>query len=568
MFKSMKIANKLIISFITVVLIASISGAVGLALLNTLDKGYGEALITNGFVQGDIGNYNAYINKGSALVRDIITLTDSAEIKAAQTELEEVKNLTQAALDASKINCTTPEEMALLDKIDTAMPNYIKARDRAIELSLQNQQEAALDVFHEEARPYLLECVNSGQDLMALNVKMGNEVSINLTKQSQIGMLIIIITLIASIALGLALALAVAKSISRPVKACMQRLLLLSEGDLHTEVPLVTSKDETGNMLDSLKTTTDFMNSIISDLGRGLREMAQGNLDIAPAADYKGDFVALKDSVSYILTSLNDTLGQINQASDQVSSGSDQVSSGAQALSQGATEQASSVEELAATINEISQQVKNNADNALSASEKSNRAGAEIVESNKKMQELICAMGDISSSSQEIGKVIKTIEDIAFQTNILALNAAVEAARAGAAGKGFAVVADEVRNLASKSAEAAKGTTQLIEGAISAVANGMQLADNTATSLLSVVTGAQEVSAIVDKISEASGEQANSIEQVTEGIDQISSVVQTNSATAEESAAASEELSGQAQMLKGLVSKFKLRNVPNSAMNF
>ncbi|MEG2144356.1 MAG: methyl-accepting chemotaxis protein, partial [Oscillospiraceae bacterium] len=200
------------------------------------------------------------------------------------------------------------------------------------------------------------------------------------------------------------------------------------------------------------------------------------------------------------------------------------------------------------------------AGNANLASGKMNTAGNEINESDKKMQQLIAAMANISKSSQEIGKVIKTIEDIAFQTNILALNAAVEAARAGAAGKGFAVVADEVRNLASKSAEAAKGTTALIEGSIQAVSNGTQLADATARSLANVVTTSMEVSVIVDKISKASSEQANAIKQVTMGVDQISSVVQTNSATAEESAAASEELSGQASMLKDLVSRFKLKS--------
>jgi len=249
---------------------------------------------------------------------------------------------------------------------------------------------------------------------------------------------------------------------------------------------------------------------------------------------------------------------QINQASDQVASGSEQVSFGAQALSQGATEQASSVEELSATIVELSGHVKVNADHAAEASRLSNDAGSGVMESDGHMKEMIEAMGDISDKSKEIGKIIKTIDDIAFQTNILALNAAVEAARAGSAGKGFAVVADEVRNLAQKSAEAAKNTTVLIEGSILAVDNGTRIVGQTAKSLQDVVVKAGNVTNKMTDIANASEQQAKAIAQVTQGIEQIAAVVQTNSATAEESAAASEELTGQAQMLKELVGKFRL----------
>ncbi|MEG7530643.1 MAG: methyl-accepting chemotaxis protein [Hungatella sp.] len=558
MFKNMKISAKLISAFMATVLIASIAGVVGLFLVKQVDSKYSEALITNGFVQGDIGDFNTYLQKGAAMTRDVIMLTDAADIKSAQTELDTAVKLSNQALDAAKLNCQTPEELAILAKIDAAAPKYVEARDRAVALGLQNKNDEALQVFRNEARPYLNECVVAGQELMALNSTMGDTVSAQLTQQSNTGVMMMILIIVVATGIAVALALFVSRSISLPVKACSQRLEQLADGDLHSAVPKSNSQDEVGIMLHSLEDTTNFMNAIISDLGRGLGEMSKGNLTVAPNVEYKGDFAVLKDSMSLILTSLNSTLGQINQASEQVSAGSDQVSAGAQALSQGATEQASSVEELAATITEISSQIQDNAMSSARASKEAEQAGFEMVASNKKMQALIDAMSEISNSSQQISRVIKTIEDIAFQTNILALNAAVEAARAGTAGKGFAVVADEVRNLASKSAEAAKSTTELIEGSISAVENGTTLANDTAKSFDVVVGNATTVSEIVAEISKASTEQAQSIAQVTQGIDQISSVVQTNSATAEESAAASEELSGQASMLKQLVGKFKL----------
>lgn len=241
-----------------------------------------------------------------------------------------------------------------------------------------------------------------------------------------------------------------------------------------------------------------------------------------------------------------------------MAAGADQVADGAQALSQGATEQAGSLEELAATITEISKRVDENAGNAANASGQASEISAQLERSNQEMRTLVDAMKGIDDSSGEIQKINKTISDIAFQTNILALNAAVEAARAGAAGKGFAVVADEVRNLAAKSAEASKSTEALIDRALADVRNGVEIAGQTARSLLSVVESAHANRNMADEISASSQEQSASIDQVTQGIDQITAVVQNNSATAEESAATSEELSGQARMMRELVGHFRL----------
>lgn len=350
-----------------------------------------------------------------------------------------------------------------------------------------------------------------------------------------------------------------AKKIAVPIEKITDRMKLLAEGDLSTEVPVSNTQDEVGVLTRSVAQTVQTLKQYIAEISDVLEKVAAGNLDVEVCDNFKGEFVQLCESLKNIVSSFNDLMGDIGHAADQVSSGAEQVSGGAQALSQGATHQASSVEELAATINEISAHIQKTAEFANDARGKTNSAGTEIEKSNREMQEMMVAMRNISDRSSEIAKIIKTIEDIAFQTNILALNAAVEAARAGAAGKGFAVVADEVRNLAGKSADAAKNTTELIEGTVKAVEGGTKIAGRTAESLASTVDIVRSVVESVDRISEMANRQTESIMQVTAGVDQISGVVQTNSATAEESAAASEELSSQAQMLKDLMGRFHLK---------
>lgn len=372
--------------------------------------------------------------------------------------------------------------------------------------------------------------------------------------------LILVGVALAFILISVFVALAFAKPIVEPITNLVKRIEKLSEGDLHSPVPVVKSRNEIGLLSQTFSDTVNILNEYMGEMGEVLGKMSAGDLTAVIKQDYKGDFVAIKTALEQINGSLNQVFGEINQSAEQVSSGAEQVSAGAQALSQGATEQASSIEELSASISEIANEVNQNAKNAANASKLSQEASNEVEKGDQHMQQMITAMADISDSSNQIEKIIKTIEDIAFQTNILALNAAVEAARAGAAGKGFAVVADEVRNLASKSAEAAKNTTALIEGSITAVDKGKKIAGETEKSLGDIIKCVQNTNTLIEQISSASNEQATSINQVTQGIDQISAVVQTNSATAEESAATSEELSGQAQMLKNMLASLKLKN--------
>ncbi|QRV22180.1 methyl-accepting chemotaxis protein [Lacrimispora saccharolytica] len=365
---------------------------------------------------------------------------------------------------------------------------------------------------------------------------------------------------IAAILIGALITYFVSSSISMPIKTVTTAAQEIAQGKFDVMLS-IKSKDEVGQLADAFNLTIKQLvnyQGYIDEICDALQDMSHGNLRIELHKEYAGQFKKLKDNMQALLENLNSTLLQINQSAEQVNSGAEQVANSAQALSQGATEQASSIEELSASLAELTEQIRKSAENAKSAHEKSGFAEKELHGSIDQMKDMITAMNQITLKSSEISKIIKIIDDIAFQTNILALNAAVEAARAGSAGKGFAVVADEVRNLAGKSAEAAKNTTVLIGETIKAVENGSRISSNTAASLEKNVEVTMEAVALIDEIAQTSQEQAMAIVQINQGIDQISSVVQTNAATAEESAAASEELSGQSNVLKELISKFSL----------
>lgn len=558
MINKLKVRNRLLVTFLIVVLFSGLAGIIGIQLIRTIDKEYNKELEDYGFAQGDIGSLGQAFQAHRATVLYIIYADNASEAQNQKDTLAKQIDVINEKMEKVGTRMKTASEKERFNSLTEQMKAYEQVRSETIALADKSSKDS-MTYFRTNAAPLAAEIGDAINTILADKSSAGEIRSAELARQAVIFIVIMITIVLASIAASIILALRITKGITKPLDELKEVADQMAQGELKCSLDY-HSEDELGNLADSMRTMMTRISYYMDYISATTGRMAQGDFDIPhDPEEFKGEFRPVQISIQNLTDSLNDVMGRITQASDQVASGAEQVASSAQALSQGATEQASSIEELAATINDISNNINLNAQNAKETNMQVNNTTLELKSGKTRMKNLTDAMDAISEASAEINKVIKTIEDIAFQTNILALNAAVEAARAGEAGKGFAVVADEVRNLANKSQEASKNTAVLIEDAINSIETGNRIAKETAESIDHVVESSQTMAILVRQISNASEDQAQAVAQVTLGIDQISSVVQTNSATSEESAAASQEMSSQAHMLKALMQRFKVK---------
>lgn len=512
-FNNLKIGVKLIIGFITVAIIAGVVGVTGILNLNSIDKSYSEMSENNLLSSKSIGNTAVAFQNFKVYVRDFMVDKGSEDRSKYVAKIKEYDVILADNMKLFETTIKSEEIKAEFKILEEVIGKWIPIREKMISLSLSNQEDQAVILLRTEGVPLTLAVQASIDKLVALSEVFSSQIADDNSASANRSILIMAILVIIGMVVAVALGIYIARIISKPVRDLVAVSEKMALGDLNVDIQ-ISSKDEIG---------------------------------------------ALSAAFSTMVDSINEVLTNINVSSEQVASGSRQVSDSSQALSHGTTEQASSIEQLTASMEEISAQTKQNAINANQANEISIAAVENATQGNNQMKEMLKAMEEINDSSANISKIIKVIDEIAFQTNILALNAAVEAARAGQHGKGFAVVAEEVRNLAARSANAAKETTAMIEGSIKKVDAGTKIATATADALNKIVEGVAKAGTLVANIANASNEQATGISQVNQGIALVSEVTQTNSATSEESAAASEELSSQAELLKEMVGKFKLK---------
>ena len=558
----MKIKTRMIISYVIVIVLSLSIIITSNMLTSYVQRQHDNILSTTVPITNSVFTAQRRVNAMARILRDMALFGYNAESSSG----------------FEKTRASIEDELKLISDLDVKVPQDVKPFLQSVNKWLTAADEIYSDLknddinvarqkIQEECTPLLTAAVDSGNalvgDLNNYQKSWVDDVDHDTQTTTYILYAVTIIITIFCVLFSLGLI----RAITKPLMLVQDVILSMSKGNMNNEISYV-SQDELGVTCDALRTMQSEINEMITDISGVTDQLSKGDLTVQITHEYPGDFSPIKDHIETLLSNLNHTMSDILRAADQVAAGAEQVSLASQSLAQGATEQASAVEQLSATISEVDSSAQNDAESAKTAKAKSDQAAQQIVTSNEQMQQMRQAMEEIYNGQQNTEKIIDTIENIAFQTNILALNAAVEAARAGSAGKGFAVVADEVRNLASKSDQAAKQTKQHIAESMASVTRGRDLVNNVDSNMQTTVEFSSDAIQSMDQVANNSISEANAIQQLNTGVDQISAVVQTNSATSEEAAAASEELSSQATMMQQLIQQFKLNDGGFSASDF
>lgn len=560
----LKIRERLSKSYLQVIFIASISAIVGIIALLVMTRTYNNALNNYGFSQGDIGKAMTAFSGARSEVRAAVGYTDEDIISDAKDTYYTRKDSFQQYLDDIESSMVTQAGKDAYNQIVKDLDGYWDLSDQLIEEGSTTDQEISKKVQRREADelgPAYQVVYNDLKNLMNVNVQKGDQIESVLAVMEIIAVIIMIAVIILSILSGRRYGNQIADGISKPLQQISERLKTFAEGDLDSEFPEHDAKGEVAEMIETARKMADNLNVIISDSGKLLNEMADGNFAVATEHEerYTGKFNDLLIGIRNMNRKIDESLRQVGETAEQVSLGSGNMAEAAQSLAEGATEQAGAVEELQATIADITANVEHTAENLQKSHADARKYADDADHSREQMHAMVEAMQRISESSMKIENIISELEDIASQTNLLSLNASIEAARAGEAGKGFAVVADQIRKLAEQSAASAVSTRELIEGSIHDVEEGNKAVALVSETLDEVIKGINDIADTSKSLSENSQSQATAMEQAEQGVNQISEVVQSNSAMAQETSATSEELSAQAETLDNLVRQFTLR---------
>ena len=560
----LKIRERLSKSYLQVIFIASISAIVGIIALLVMTRMYNNALNNYGFSQGDIGKAMTAFSGARSEVRAAVGYMDEDIISDAKDTYYTRKDSFQQYLDDIESSMVTQAGKDAYNQIVKDLDGYWDLSDQLIEEGSTTDQEISKKVQRREADelgPAYQVVYNDLKNLMNIYVQKGDQIESVLAVMEIIAVIIMIAVIILSILSGRRYGNQIADGISKPLQQISERLKTFAEGDLDSEFPEHDAKDEVAEMIETARKMADNLNVIISDSGKLLNEMADGNFAVATEHEerYTGKFNDLLVGIRNMNRKIDESLRQVEETAEQVSLGSGNMAEAAQSLAEGATEQAGAVEELQATIADITANVEHTAENLQKSHADARKYADDADHSREQMHAMVEAMQRISESSMKIENIISELEDIASQTNLLSLNASIEAARAGEAGKGFAVVADQIRKLAEQSAASAVSTRELIEGSIHDVEEGNKAVVLVSETLDEVIKGINDIADTSKSLSENSQSQATAMEQAEQGVNQISEVVQSNSAMAQETSATSEELSAQAETLDNLVRQFTLR---------